>query len=223
MPVAVRMIGLLVSFWLCSAALATTLVQMSFDEIVASSELVFEGRVVSVEARETGPRSIYTYVKFDIIDVVKGDFADSELELRYLGGRVGNRQLDVSELNLPAPGETGIYFVESLRDLQVHPLVGWSQGHFVVKQDDSGTTRVHTATNQPIQNVVSDRTSRSAQPRASRSVAPVMLGHDDTHHGTARGVQVQTLIDSSSAMSASAFKALVRDVSQSQTAAGIGR
>lgn len=219
MPVAVRMIGLLVSFWLCSAALATTLVQLSFDEIVASSELVFEGRVVSVEARETGPRSIHSYVQFEILDVIKGDYPDSRLTLRFLGGLVGNRQMEVTEMNVPEQGETGIYFVESLRELQIHPLVGWSQGHFLTRQDDSGNTRVHTAAGQPILNVVSDVSVSSVLARTARQVAPVMLGHD----GTARGVEIQGLTDNATAMGAGAFKALVRDLSQSQTAAGIGR
>lgn len=219
MPVAVRLIGLLVSFWLCSAALASTLVQLSFDEIVASSELVFEGRVVSVEARETGPRSIHSYVQFEILDVIKGDYSELSLELRFLGGLVGNRQMEVTEMNVPELGETGIYFVESLRELQIHPLVGWSQGHFLTRQDDSGTTRVHTAANKPIQNVVSDVSVSTVLPRTARQVAPVMLGHD----GTARGVEIQALADNSEAMSASAFKALVRDLSRSQAAAGVGR
>jgi hypothetical protein len=219
MSMAIRSVLMFLLLSSPSAATATTLLQLGFDEIVASSELVFEGRVVSVEARETGPRSIHTYVKFEIHEVVKGDYRDSFLELRYLGGRVGNMQMEVSEMNVPEPGETGVYFVESLREMQVHPLVGWSQGHFLVKQDSSGMSRVHTASDQPIRNVVPDGTGATAVPRSARPTAPAILSHD----GAARGVQTQAPTDNSPAMSASAFKALVRDVAQSQRAAGIGR
>jgi hypothetical protein len=212
------MIGLLVSFWLCSAALATTLVQLSFDEVVASSELVFEGRVVSVEARETGPRSIHSFVTFEIMEIIKGDLIASTLELRYLGGRVGNRQMEVIDINVPVPGETGIYFVESMREMQIHPLVGWSQGHFLIRQDDSGIHRIHSAGDRAIQTVASES---AVVTRARRSAPPAPLILD--HEGVARGVEIQVVTDNSIPMSASAFKALVRDVSQRQTAAGIGR
>lgn len=219
MSIVFRSFFLFIFFSGSSSAMATTLVQLSFDDIVASSELVFEGRVVSVEARETGPRSIHTYVQFEILDVVKGDYTDSFLELRYLGGRVGNMQMEVTEMNVPEPGETGIYFVESLREMQVHPLVGWSQGHFLLRQDESGTSRVHTAADQPINSVVSDAAGTSTVARSIRRAAPAILGHD----GAALGVEIQALNDNSTPMSASAFKALVRDVTQNQTAAGIGR
>jgi hypothetical protein len=218
MFVAVRKFGLLVSCWLSSAALATTLVQLSFDEVVASSELVFEGRVVSVEARETGPRSIHTFVSFEIMEVIKGDLIASTLELRYLGGRVGNRQMEVIDINVPVLGETGIYFVESMREMQIHPLVGWSQGHFLTRQDDSGIRRIHSAGDRPIQTVTSE-SAVVTRARRYAPAAPLILDHD----GVARGVEIQAVTDNSIPMSASAFKVLVRDVSQRQTAAGIGR
>ena len=64
---------------------ATTVAQLSFDEVIASAELVFEGRVLAVEARETGPRSIHTFVEFEILDVLKGEYAGASIELSYLG------------------------------------------------------------------------------------------------------------------------------------------
>lgn len=218
MSIAIRNMFLLYLFSASSAALATTLVQLSFDEVVASSELVFEGRVVSVEARETGPRSIHSFVTFEIMEIIKGDLIASTLELRYLGGRVGNRQMEVIDINVPVLGETGIYFVESMREMQIHPLVGWSQGHFLIRQDDSGIRRIHSAGDRPIQTVTSE-SAVVTRARRYAPAAPLILDHD----GVARGVEIQAVTDNSIPMSASAFKVLVRDVSQRQTAAGIGR
>lgn len=176
--------------------LATTVAQLSFDEVVAGAEFVFEGRVVSIEARETGPRSIHTFVELEVLDVLKGEYTDATIELSYLGGRVGNRQLEVSEMQLPEPGETGIYFVDSLQARQLHPLVGWSQGHYLIEQDSNGRSHVQSASHQPIRAV---------------SIAPFAAAQTLNDDGVASGVQIQAIRDEESAMSAAGFKALVRD------------
>jgi hypothetical protein len=51
---------------------------------------------------------------------------------------------------MPERGEKGIYFVESLQRRQAHPLYGWSQGHFVVVEDERGVERVLTKTKLPV-------------------------------------------------------------------------
>ena len=175
---------------------ATTVAQLSFDEVVGTAELVFEGRVIAVEARETGPRSIHTFVEFEVLEVIKGGYTDATIELSYLGGRVGNRQLEVSEMQLPAPGETGIYFVESLQNRHLHPLVGWSQGHYLIEQDSHGRAHVQSAGHQPIRAV---------------SIAPFSAAQTLNDDGVASGVQIQAIEDEESAMSAAGFKALVRE------------
>lgn len=175
---------------------ATTVVQLSFDEVVATAELVFEGRVVAVEARETGPRSIHTFVEFDVLEVLKGDYTGATIELSYLGGRVGNRQVQISEMQVPVAGETGVYFVESLQDRQLHPLVGWSQGHYLIEHDSNGRAHIQSADHQPIRAV---------------SIAPFAAAQTLGDDGVASGVQIQSIRDEESAMSAAGFKALVRE------------
>lgn len=175
---------------------ATTVAQLSFDDVVATAELVFEGRVLAVEARETGPRSIHTFVEFEVLDVLKGDYAGATIELSYLGGRVGNRQLEVSEMQVPEAGETGVYFVESLQDRQLHPLVGWSQGHYLIVEDSNGRAHVQSAAHQPIRAI---------------SIAPFASAQTLNEDGVASGVQIQAIADERSAMSAAGFKALVRE------------
>ena len=51
---------------------------------------------------------------------------------------------------MPESGESGIYFVESLTRVQVHPLVGWEQGHFLLASQAGGTTIVTTAGHLPV-------------------------------------------------------------------------
>jgi len=151
----------LVRFFLClllvsGTAGATSVRQLSLDELLQGAELVFEGRVIDIAARrlETGSAAhaglIYTTVTFEVLDLVKGEYTQSTLTLSFLGGSAEGRALLIEEMRLPARGERGIYFVESLARRQVHPLYGWSQGHFLVVSDPDLGERVMTADSQAI-------------------------------------------------------------------------
>lgn len=155
---------------LASPAAATTVLGMDIDRIAADAELVFEGEVIGSRSyRDPRGGVIRTAVTFAVADVVKGDYGAGSLELRFTGGEVDGRATRVEGLAIPAPGERGVYFVESLsRDL-VNPLLGWSQGHFIIVEDDAGVRRVHTAGGAP----VADARSTAAIPAAiKRPLAP---------------------------------------------------
>jgi hypothetical protein len=126
---------------LCTSgsAHATTLVQVTLDELVNDSELIFTGEVVD-SAIATEGELVYTTVRFAVDDVIAGDLAGDSVELRFLGGVDGARQTDVSGQFIPAPGARGLYFVGSTtRDL-VNPLIGWSQGYFPLVDTPDGVT-----------------------------------------------------------------------------------
>ncbi len=124
----------------------TTVLSISFDELVQSSEFVFEGKVISINSMMDDNSMIRTCVEFQVMDVVKGGHPYDTLELCFLGGKMGNLEMRVSEMQYPREGETGIYFVETLTRDQVNPLRGWKQGHFIIENDpDSSTSYVKTA------------------------------------------------------------------------------
>jgi len=50
----------------------------------------------------------------------------------------------------PQPGETGVYFVESLVRRQIHPLLGWTQGHFLVESSTDGIEHMTTVGHKPV-------------------------------------------------------------------------
>ena len=57
-----------------STAPATSVLQMSLDDMLRDSELVFEGRVVRLEPRlDSRSGSIRTFVTFEILDLIKHD------------------------------------------------------------------------------------------------------------------------------------------------------
>ena len=88
---------------------------------------------------------------FEIIAELKGDDDGELIELRYMGGLVGQLKLEVAEMDLPELGETGIYFVESTVNQQVNPLVGWGQGRFLIKVDSkTGQSSVFNSQGIPV-------------------------------------------------------------------------
>lgn len=166
-----RLPTLLLAFALGAApAEATTVRSVALGEMLEAAALVFEGRVHGVETR-SGPRRIETCARFEVLEVLSGPPVASPLTLCFAGGALGTRSYRVGGLRVPAEGEHGIYFVESLDAPLLNPLYGWSQGHFRVLGDPGG---VHTADGQP----VTDMDDGASQ-------AP--LGASD---GVARGVGV---------------------------------
>jgi hypothetical protein len=107
---------------------------VSVTEMLAGAELVFEGRVIdrrTVEGEDF--QGVRTCVRFEVLEVVKGAPVAGPLELCFAGGRSRSGiTRRIAGLELPDPGEHGIYFVDSLEQPRLHPLYGWDQGHFRV-------------------------------------------------------------------------------------------
>lgn len=135
---------------------ATSVLQVSLDEIIQKSQFVFEGKVTSLETEKNSQKRIHTYITFEITDIIKGEYNSNIIKLRFLGGTVGDLTLAVGDMQYPKEGEHGIYFVESLDRFQVNPLYGWSQGHFLVERDAKGIERVLTNKGLPVTGVTDD-------------------------------------------------------------------
>jgi len=111
----------------------STIVTRSLKQIVDGSEFIFEGRAVSKEVRPSLVSGMpFTYFTFEILEVVKGIYPYPTIEIAYMGGPSGELTLKVSDMRMPEVGERGIYFAENLENQQIHPLVGWQQGHYLI-------------------------------------------------------------------------------------------
>jgi hypothetical protein len=149
---------------------ASTVLQTSVREMLAQSELVFEGRAESVESRmNPNGKLIHTYVTFRILDVIKGAWSAQTIKLSFLGGTADGRTLVVSGIQIPELGEQGIYFVESPTRDQVHPLYGWAQGHLRLNRSQGGALNVLTADGVPVIGIDDKQRGRSGG--ISRGVA----------------------------------------------------
>lgn len=183
---------------------ASTVLEMSFAQVVEHSELVFEGQVLSVQPRRMNDGSIHTFVVFEIIEVVKGDYPTTNIELSFLGGEIAGSAMHVTDMQIPIIGETGLYFVESVRQSQVNPLVGWAQGHYLIDTLADGSRIVTTLAHEMVISLAAPATQ-----------APASSAMNSFSKGKAKGVltQNQTLLSPvSQAITADEFKTAVRNL-----------
>ena len=188
-----------------SSASATTILGMNIDKVAADAEFVFEGSVINSETRQDSNSGIIsTYVTFLINDIIKGDYSGESVELKFMGGAFNGQIVQVSGMRIPEMAEQGIYFVESMsRDL-INPLIGWSQGHFIIV-DDNGTRRISTAVNQPVLDVE----AVSYIPSSIKKPLSIAEGNTDI----AAGVMTQTSsIMAERALTVEEFKSRITDL-----------
>ena len=166
------------------------------------AELVFEGQVIQHNTQENAAGMVVTYVTFEVRDVVKGSFSEQFLELKFTGGSLNGQVMEVSGLRMPLLDEEGIYFVESIsRDL-INPLIGWSQGHYIIN-DDEGERRMSTVDRMPVTEVMPTATI----PRAIKRPMAIIDGDSDPATGIVTEAS-PLLIDR--AMTVEDFKARIR-------------
>lgn len=197
------LISILMSYLLLVIPLgATTILGMNIDEVAQGAELIFEGKVVEHNVRENAAGMIVTYVTFRIEELIKGEYDEPLLELKFTGGRLGGQIMEISGLRIPSPNEEGIYFVESVNRNLVNPLLGWSQGHYLI-YEESGERRVSTVNDRPVTDVLSTQ----SVPVALRK--PVSVIDGDTEPAT--GVVVSSdSPDPDQALTTESFKAKIR-------------
>jgi len=112
-------------------AFATSVVPPTFEELVSQAELVVRAEVRALRCEETvrdGRAVIHTYVTIDVLRALKGA-APATLELRLLGGTVGDRTLHIAGVPRFAPGERCLLFIEN-NGRQFCPLVAIMHGRY---------------------------------------------------------------------------------------------
>lgn len=187
---------------------ASTLLRVSVDELTQRAEFVFEGEVVSVQAQRSGARGmISTFVTFNVIDTIKGSASVESIELKFLGGNLEGERLEVNGSRIPELGERGVYFVESLTQDLINPLLGWSQGQYLIQTED-GVEQVTSVNARPIVSVASPRSAAAAAsgPATARSAARLRVAAEPTvAEGLNAGVR-----GSDEGLSPRAFKQQIR-------------
>ena len=119
-----------------SGGRATTVVKMTFSQVVDSAELIAIGTVSAIEETWDAEREMpFTDVTLSDIEVLKGAARGGELTLRFLGGPAPNGlTLAVSGMPRFAVKEQAVVFSAG-NGVYACPLVGWWQGLYRVVFD----------------------------------------------------------------------------------------
>jgi len=196
-----RFIPYVILLFLPVLACASSIERVDMAELTGNARLVFEGRVIAKRIEHTpGSRAIHTWVTFEILDLIKGQYDQPSIELSFLGGTAGDLSVTVSDMQIPAMGEHGIYFVEDISKPLVNPLYGWDQGHFLVQFDkDLRRQTVSTLGGQPVFNLDLGSIEKSRQ---------------ELSKGVARGVLTEPQVLRAEPLQPGDFKALLRGAVQ---------
>src|ERR1700728_307899 len=172
--------ALCVSLLLCNAAAPTALTHMSVARLTQSSRLIVRGRCVeNRSAWEAG--EIWTFTALEPSETWKGS-AQSRVNVRLLGGRVGNLTSYVSGVPRFRIGEEVVLFlVPTPRgDFSV---VSWVQGTFRIHQDPR--TSVEAVTQDSASFDIFDPSTKKFAASGIRDISP-----DEFHaHVTAALIQ----------------------------------
>lgn len=123
--------------WLvASAAQATVLESLSFEQLIAQSALIVRGEVVASRQEFDGELT-HTVITLVVTEALKGEAAGA-LELAFVGGEHDGHVVSVSGQFIPAVAARGVFFIASTDVKMVNPLTGWHQGYFPVFTDDLG-------------------------------------------------------------------------------------
>ena len=116
---------------------AAVVVAPTFEEMVREAREILVAEAVSSRAAwrsSAQGRFIETTVTFRVDAVVKGPYT-RERSLSFLGGRIGDMRLDVSDQVQFARGDRDVLFVNPA-DGEVSPLVGFNHGRFRIAAGD---------------------------------------------------------------------------------------
>ncbi|MCP5144025.1 MAG: hypothetical protein H6978_04305 [Gammaproteobacteria bacterium] len=168
-----RLVGALtlLAMLVCCPAYATSVAQVSFADLIDRAALIFQGNVISHRTQvDLNGRTPWTIVTIEVTDWIKRNDSSrpAVVELPFMGGRLGDRTVAVEGMQIPPPGESGIFFVESRYVRQANPLLGWSQGYFRIEEQDNETV-ITTADGEPVADV--DTSSFAVLPQMSDGTA----------------------------------------------------
>src|SRR5262245_60370302 len=115
-------------------------------QLVGFSDVIVRGRTTRVAAgRDDLAGPIYTYVSIQVREVLKGSIDDTQVTIKQLGGRVGERELYIGGQPSFAVGEEVLLFLEVRpRDRTMTTTAGW-QGKFTIVRDASGDAARRTS------------------------------------------------------------------------------
>jgi hypothetical protein len=129
-----------------SGAEAAMVRSMDLGRLVNDSDLIFQGKVKTVDSEWDGQRTtIWTYVTFQIDEIIKGNWSESEITLKLPGGAIKKEDIRLQASGVPQfqEGEEVLIFCDT-ENRTGSPIIGWSQGRFRIRFDGQSGKKVIT-------------------------------------------------------------------------------
>jgi hypothetical protein len=135
------------------AARALSVIPPTFEQLVSTAEVVVDGEVTGVRSELSsfeGRPLVYTYVSIRVLDALKGTPGET-VELRMLGGTVGDVTLQVSGVPKFQVGERNLFFIEG-NGVNFCPLVAVPHGFYpIAERESDGAEVVLRSNGQPLE------------------------------------------------------------------------
>jgi len=130
-----------VALLLCTSAHGLSVVSRSFDELVQRADLVLVGTVTDVHSEFAAggldQNTIFSYVNFNDLQVVKGKVTAEAYVLRVPGGVMGRFAQDYPGIPAFQTGQRYLVFIRGNQH-DFFPVVGISQGVFRILSNAQG-------------------------------------------------------------------------------------
>jgi len=129
-----------------------TVIPPAFDALVTQSEIVVDGEVTGVRAELAeyqGRPLVYTFVTIRVLDALKGEPGET-IEMRMLGGTVGEFTMQVSGVPKFDAGERNLFFIAG-NGSAFCPLVAVPHGYYpIVRRPSDGVEVVLRSNGEPL-------------------------------------------------------------------------
>lgn len=132
------LLGLVSALTVSAPAEATIILPLSVEQLTTRADIVVRGRVLAEESDwGTKRRRIYTKVRVAVLAQLRGAKVPSEIEVRTLGGVVGDVGMNVSGVAKFAPEEEVFLFLRThpgQKDGITFQVVGMAQGKYRIER-----------------------------------------------------------------------------------------
>ena len=216
---------LVIALLTVSASQATIVMRLNVAQQVDMADVIFIGTALREEVALTGDARVpFTFVTFSVEQALKGTTVDRFLTLRFVGGRIGRRVLEVEGMPEFQQGQKYLLFVNDNGKAGC-PIVGWAQGVLHFSRDArTGQTVLLDERGSAMAGVQNDEWMRGApqsppKPGVIYSNTPEFRVLSEDPHFTSRFVSETA--PAAAPITADAAIAMLRAlVSQRQSAAG---
>ncbi|HKI01001.1 MAG TPA: hypothetical protein VKK31_03390 [Thermoanaerobaculia bacterium] len=121
---------------------ATTVLPMDVTELSDQADFVFTGTTLQTEVLLSKDGSFpFTFVTFAVDDVLKGKTKERQITLRFDGGMLGDRGVEVDGMPRFEQGESYLLFVRGNGSAGC-PVLGWWQGQFRYGREPGSNKRI---------------------------------------------------------------------------------